>query len=374
MITQNRIKTVLTLAAAAMAVLALAAISASAATMSNSAAAPAVDGFDIASYETPTGQDKWWPGDASAFGNPGKTVGQTFTTGSEDVMLNAFTFQIRDVTEPTKTYTIRVGSVSGSTFTEIASESATQSFATAADDYWTWTLDSPVLLSANMVYGVDVGLNASTSVWQTGIPYVYYTADVYAGGTRFRSGTAGLGVGDTSMSQVSGDRVFHLDLSSGDPNAPDVDAGDDWIAWSGEPVTMNATVVNNDPNEPQVDLTYAWTVDDDSLADANLTIEITNDDQEDATVKITKTAPTGDATVVTMTLAGNNVDSGKPAVEDTMTIDVYDDFCKAAEGAGTLEFDPTDFDANCITNLEDFAELAAAWLDYYTLAAPVEKP
>ncbi len=149
-----------------------------------------------------------------------------------------------------------------------------------------------------------------------------------------------------------------------------VDAGEDMITWSGQVVQLDATVVDDGVSP----LTYLWTADDDSLADANLTIEITNDDQEDATVKITKTAPTGDATVVTMTLAGNNVDSGKPAVEDTMTIDVYDDFCKAAEGAGTLEFDPTDFDANCITNLEDFAELAAAWLDYYTLAAPVEKP
>ncbi|GAF92744.1 unnamed protein product, partial [marine sediment metagenome] len=254
---QNRTKTVLTLIAVAMAFLGLATTSANAATMSSNPTAPDVGSLDIASYGTPTGQDKWWPGAASAYGNPGKTVGQTFTTGSVDVLLNAFTFQIRDATQPAKTYTIRVGSVSGSTFTEIASESATQSFATATDDYWTWALDSPVILSANTVYGVDVGLNTSTSEWQTGIPYVYYTADVYAGGTCFRSGTAGNGVGDTSMTQVSGDRVFHIDMVSADPNAPTVVAGDKWITWSGQAVTLAPTVTNNDPLEPE--LSYLWT-------------------------------------------------------------------------------------------------------------------
>ena len=366
MITQNRIKTVLTLAAVAMATLVLAATSASAATMSNSATAPAVDGFDIASYGTPTGQDKWWPEEAGAFGNPGKTVGQTFTTGSEDVMLNALTFQIRDVTEPTKTYTIRVGSVSGSTFTEIASESATQSFATAADDYWTWTLDSPVLLSANTVYGVDVGLNASTSEWTTGIPYVYYTADVYAGGTRFRSGTAGNGVGDTSMSQVSGDRVFHIDMGSADPNAPSVDAGVDMITWSGQGVLLAPTVDNNNKEEPQAALTYLWSADPDTGVVFSAT------DVEAPTVTITKA--TDNPSAVTLTLAVNNVGRLEPPVEETMTIDVHDDACEAAKGVGPVAFDPGDVDENCITNLEDFAVLAIAWLDDYTITAPVAKP
>ena len=57
-------------------------------------------------------------------------------------------------------------------------------------------------------------LLSSTSVWQTGIPYVYYTADIYPDGTRFRSGTAlGSGIGDATMSDMAGDRVFHLDLA-----------------------------------------------------------------------------------------------------------------------------------------------------------------
>jgi hypothetical protein len=35
-----------------------------------------------------------------------------------------------------------------------------------------------VVLSANTVYGVDVGLHSSTSDWSTGIPYVHFTANV----------------------------------------------------------------------------------------------------------------------------------------------------------------------------------------------------
>jgi len=363
MIRQNRIKTVLILAVVATAILAT---SASAATISTSATAPVVGGADIASYETHTNQDKWWPQAAGAFGNPSKTVGQTFTTGGSAVLLNAFTFQIREATEPTKEYTIRVGTVTESTFTEIASETATQSVANAADAYWTWTLDSPVLLSANTVYGVDVGLNSSTSVWETGIPYVYYTADVYAGGTRFRSGTAGYGVGDTSMTQVSGDRVFHVDLGSADPNSPTVDAGDDMITWSGQGVLLDPNIVEA-PGSDWTSLTYLWTA---VPADG---VEFSDPDALAPTVTITKTAPTGDATVVTMTLAVNNEGRVEPPVTDTMTIDVYDDACLAAKAVGPVELDPTDIDGNCITNFADFAVMATTWLDDYTLIAPEPK-
>jgi len=208
------------LAIVAVTVVALA-IPAGAAVISHSATAPVVDGEDIASLlATPTGADKWWPGSATAYGNPGKTIGQTFTTGSNDVVLDAITFQIRDHTEPTKVFPIRVGTVSGSTFTEIASDSATLTDAWGDGAYVTWTLGSPVSLSANTTYGVDVGLASSTSAWQTGIPYVHYTGDAYPDGTRFRSGSAGSGVGDDTMSHMSGDRVFHLNLEPAGGGGP----------------------------------------------------------------------------------------------------------------------------------------------------------
>jgi hypothetical protein len=47
-----------------------------------------------------------------------------------------------------------------------------------------------------------------------------------------------------------------------DPTFPTVDAGEDMLTWSGEPVELDPNVVNNDPCEPQAPLTYLWTADD----------------------------------------------------------------------------------------------------------------
>lgn len=184
-----------------------------AAQFSVSATPPTIDDEDIASYEAHTETDKWWVSTADSYGNPGMTVGQTFTTGSGAVLLKAITFRIDRKTQASKEYTIRVGEIAGTKFTEITSEPASQTIDSAADDYWTWTLDRPVLLSPNTVYGVDIGLHSSSSGWSTGIPYVYYTSPgTYQAGSRFRSGTEGYGVGDDTISQVSGDRIFHLDI------------------------------------------------------------------------------------------------------------------------------------------------------------------
>lgn len=183
------------------------------ASFSASSSPPAIDGEDIASYEPATGDDKWWVDEVTKFGNPGMTVGQTFTTGSGSVLLKAVTFRIRSATQPSKDYTIRVGEIAGTDFIEIARESSTQSVVTDADDYWTWTFDTPVVLSPGTYYGVDVGLRSSTSSWETGIPYVYVTSPgSYARGSRFRSGTEGFGVGNGTIEKISGDRAFHFDL------------------------------------------------------------------------------------------------------------------------------------------------------------------
>jgi hypothetical protein len=150
-----------------------------------------------------------------------------------------------------------------------------------------------------------------------------------------------------------------------DPTLPDVDAGNDMITWSGEPVTLNATVTNN--TDPVTALTYSWTADSASLADTNLTIVIADADQEDVTVQVTKALDTKDAVIVTMTLACNNVGSGKNDVIDTVTIDVYDDACKAANANGMHKYDSTDLNQDCITDFEDFALIATAWLYDYTI-------
>jgi len=82
---------------------------------------------------------------------------------------------------------------------------------------------------------------------------------------------------------------------------------------------------------------------------------------------------TSDAVTVTLTLAVNNVGRLDPPVQDTMTIDVYDDACKAAIGKGLAADNPTDIDGNCITGLADFAVMATKWLTDNALTAPVAK-
>jgi hypothetical protein len=61
-------------------------------------------------------------------------------------------------------------------------------------------------------------------------------------------------------------------------------------------------------------------------------------------------------------------DHFNPSVEDTMTIDVYDDACSAAIGAGVDN--PSDISANCITGLEDLAEMLLTWTADNSLTEP----
>ena len=177
-----------------------------AASITKSTTAPTINGKDLANYGAQATTDKWWNDNAAS----GATKGQTFRTGNEAIRLNAITYKTTNATEPTKTFTIRVGKVSGTTFTQTYSETATQSVAWAANNYVTWVFTTPVLLLPNTLYGIDVAMVTSSSAWQTGIPYLSVTEDEFAGGSRFSSGTSG--VGTTAMTDVTRDRVFHLDM------------------------------------------------------------------------------------------------------------------------------------------------------------------
>jgi hypothetical protein len=184
-------------------------------------------------------------------------------------------------------------------------------------------------------------------------------------GTRNEDGDGWTGTGN----RASVDNIT-LTFESVDPDAPDVDAGIDMISWSGQAVTMDPNVVNND-TEPQGELSYLWTAEPNGIGDPNLDVAITGADTENASVTITKTAPTGDATVVTMTLAVTL--EGEDPVTDSMTIDVYDDACVAALDLGLTTIDTTDLDGNCITAFPDFAVMAVTWLDDYALTEAVAK-
>ncbi len=149
-----------------------------------------------------------------------------------------------------------------------------------------------------------------------------------------------------------------------DPNLPSVDAGNDWITWSGEPVALDPNVVEKEGSD-WTDLTYAWS------ADPNDGVEFSDPDALAPTVTITKA--TDNPSIVTLTLAVNNEGRLEPPVTDSMTIDVYDDSCLAAVDLGLAVFDPTDLDENCITNFADFAVMATTWLDDYALTGPEPK-
>ena len=181
-----------------------------AAEVSASPTAPVVDGGDIANYTAVTTTDKWW---AENSVGTGSAKGQTFTTGSLKVLLKSITYQISttQMATGTKTYKIRVGSVLGNVFTELHSEFATQTFTWNSSEYMTWTLDTPVLLDANSVYGIDVGLVSSTSGWRSGIPYINVTGNGYADGWKYHSGRVGVGTPQMVL-DTNRDRVFHIDL------------------------------------------------------------------------------------------------------------------------------------------------------------------
>ena len=376
---QTKIKTILTLATVAMLALA---DSTQSATMSSSPTAPDIGSLDIANY-VGTSLDKWFCYAGEWASRP---AGQTFTTGSDPVKFNAITYKIDDTTHaaPEKGYTIRVCTVNrvdpGDSdtwvLTEVYSETAVQDFEWDLGEFMTWTLDTPVLLAPNTEYGIDVGMNYTTSHWSEGIPYLRYSStNQYDGGTRYHTGHQATqsevlpGVGNETMVNVSGDRVFHLDLLDADPNIPDVDAGVDMITLSGMDVALEPTVVNNDTQDPNRPLSYTWTTD----APGGYTVAWDPSNTVEApTVTITQDTP-GNPQTVTLTLKVDLVGTSSSA-SDTMTIDVYDDSCLAAKAVGPVEFAPSDFDENCTTDLRDYAVLAAKWLVDYALTAPIPKP
>lgn len=137
-----------------------------------------------------------------------------------------------------------------------------------------------------------------------------------------------------------------------------VDAGDNMITWSGQPVALS----------PRYDIGYtpvswAWS------ADPETGVVFSATDVESPTVTITKT--TDNPSAVTLTLTTND---GTGPEQDSLTVDVYDTACQATISTGLAAENPTDFDMNCVTNLADLAIMAARWLQEHELSEPVAKP
>jgi hypothetical protein len=145
------------------------------------------------------------------------------------------------------------------------------------------------------------------------------------------------------------------------------------MTWSGEGVPLAATVTD----DSQSAVTIAWTADAVSMADPNLTITIAGGATSTPTVTITKDAEGLGLRTVTMTVAVSDTANPTP-VTASCVIYVYDDACQMARlGEGKIAVDgviiDTDFNNDCVTNLEDFAQIAAAWLGDYSSTGPLDR-
>jgi len=177
--------------------------------------------------------------------------GQTFTTGTNTSGYKLTAVTLRQVSYDTFSlvpginYTIRITRpLSTNSLSIVATETAevvddytdcsTCNFPTIASGnksgpgkgrYITFTLDTPVPLAANTTYGFDVGGGRVRHYWETdgrdstpggggGTPL-----NPYAGGNSYSSGLFN-GVGDTTMTNRAGDRVFVVALVPGNVVIP----------------------------------------------------------------------------------------------------------------------------------------------------------
>lgn len=177
--------------------------------------APTVDGADIA--QLVGGQDLG--GNQGHIWSDRPVQGQTFTTGSfpGGYTLKAVTLQNLSNTTTGTTFTIRVGEVSGTTFTPIFTETS-NAVPIVPGDYITFVFDVPLKLASNKVYGFDVGAAGSGFITSNTTNNM-----AYPGGVAYSSGANGVGTNSLILhnglppSNVSGDRVFHLDMVEGQP-------------------------------------------------------------------------------------------------------------------------------------------------------------
>jgi hypothetical protein len=205
-----------------------------AATISLSASAPTVDGSDIAQLSdsglapfsvtgyTPVGDGSGDSGDV--WGGRG-AMGQTFTTlnNPDGYSLDSFSFKSHtggsNANAGTSTYTFRIGTISGTTFTTLASGSANPNDSFTAGDWLTMTFDSPFSLSAGTEYAIDIrNPNTSFAVtvdgawgWRTAgeVDSSYTEGSAYVSG--FNGGTV---PDDSNVAFPTIDRVFHVNLAA----------------------------------------------------------------------------------------------------------------------------------------------------------------
>jgi len=146
-----------------------------------------------------------------------------------------------------------------------------------------------------------------------------------------------------------------------DDSAPTaVNAGPDMITWANEPVALNAIVTD----EGASPVSYTWTASDPNA------IFSPNNKVQNPTV-----STDWGAGQVTVTVVAEDAANPGEVVQDSAMLTVYASACQAARiGNNQAGNWPEDLVADCVINLEDFAEIAAIWLTDYSAPAPFEKP
>ena len=183
--------------------------SASGALIGISTTAPTVDGADQGNTTYSSSLKTW--SDTS-------NHGQSFTTGGDaGYYLNSVSFQVQGAskagaTPGTRTFDLRLVSISGISTTTVALETGhTYSGPWAAESWFTFTFDAPVLLAGSSQYGIDIEQTGGGD-WGNGITYFRYnSSDVHAGGSRYSRAD-----GDPSSlsANLSHDLVFHADMTA----------------------------------------------------------------------------------------------------------------------------------------------------------------
>ena len=179
----------------------------SAATISISATAPTVDGDDIANDNGV--QDAG--GDQGHVWSNRPHQGQTFVTGSNvgGYQLNAVTMKnLNNTITNSPTHNVVVGSISGTTMTQLGSTETAVAPNYAPLDYLTFTFDTPLTLSPNTTYGFMWG-----SAAQGFVSVNNNDGSTFGGGT-------GISSGDNNVPDLANlidrnvDRVFHADITA----------------------------------------------------------------------------------------------------------------------------------------------------------------
>jgi hypothetical protein len=187
----------------------LAMVSAEGASLSVSTSAPTQDGADIYNLVTPATGSDIINGDRAA-------AGQTFLTDGNTAgyTLSSLTiYNTRAVSTSGGTWNLRLGTVSGTTFTTNMTDTVTVSGSAlsltgSGGDYITYTLTTPYRLLPNTLYGIDIVRTGAGNWLQYG-----ETGNVFGDGQSYTSPPNGLG-GPTVAFTSTQDRIFHLDMEA----------------------------------------------------------------------------------------------------------------------------------------------------------------